>query len=105
MRILQTDGAEHAPYCRAAVGFYTCLADPVPRCLQGKVVYYVQLFANLLGLGGSLNRVANAPTLAQQRSAWDAIWIVKFCLQSPTWLVDFITRFFAILCFNRFVMW
>jgi hypothetical protein len=72
---------------------------------QGKVVYYVQLFAKLLGLGSALERTANAPTLAQQRAAWDDIYIVKFCLQFPAWLVDFITRFFAILCFNRFVMW
>lgn len=74
-------------------------------CSQGKVVYYVQFFAKLLGLGGALEKLANAPTLAQQRAAWDDIYIVKFCLQSPVWLVDFITRFFAILCFNRFVMW
>ncbi|CAL5226880.1 g9753 [Coccomyxa viridis] len=72
---------------------------------MGKVVYYVQVFAKLLGLGGALEKIANAPTLAQQRAAWDDVYIVKFCLQSPVWLVDFITRFFAILCFNRFVMW
>lgn len=52
-----------------------------------------------------MERLANAPTLAQQRSAWDSAWFVRFCSNAPNWMVDVSTRLIAILCFNRFVMW
>lgn len=72
---------------------------------QGKVVYYVQLIVKLLGMGGAMDRLANASSLAQQRAAWDSAWFVRFCSQSPAWLVDGATRILALLAFNRFVMW
>lgn len=73
--------------------------------MQGKVVYYMQLLSKLFGMGGAMERLANAPTLAQQRAAWDSAWFVRFCSSAPSWIVDAATRVIAILCFNRFVMW
>ncbi len=82
-------------------------AGLIPACYpsQGKVVYYMQLLSKLLGMGGAMERLANAPTLAQQRAAWDSAWFVRFCSSAPNWIVDVSTRAIALLCFNRFVMW
>jgi hypothetical protein len=73
--------------------------------LQGKVVYYVQFLVKLLGMGEAMDRLANAPSLTQQRAAWDSAWFVRFCSQSPAWIVDGATRILSLLAFNRFVMW
>ncbi|EIE24752.1 diacylglyceryl-N,N,N-trimethylhomoserine synthesis protein [Coccomyxa subellipsoidea C-169] len=72
---------------------------------MGQVVYYMQLLSKLFGMGGAMERLANAPTLAQQRAAWDSAWFVRFCSNAPAWIVDVSTRLIALLCFNRFVMW
>ena len=68
-------------------------------------MYWMQTLAQLLGMGGAMRALGEAPTLAAQRAAWDGAWFVRFCHQAPAWLVDFVTRCIAILCFNRFVMW
>ena len=68
-------------------------------------MYWMQTAAKALGMGGAMQRLAAAPTLATQREAWGGAWFVRFCHQAPAWLVDFATRVIAILCFNRFVMW
>jgi hypothetical protein len=72
---------------------------------QGGVVYYMQLLARALGMGGAMHALAEAPTLAAQRAAWDGAWFVRFCHTAPAWLVDTATRCLAVLFFNRFVMW
>ena len=73
--------------------------------LQGKVVYYMQLLAQWLGMGEAMDRLAHAPTLAAQRAAWESAWFISFCLRAPAWLVDAATRLLALLAFNRFVLW
>lgn len=73
--------------------------------MQGKVVYYMQLLAQWLGMGEAMDRLAHARTLSAQRAAWESAWFISFCLRAPAWLVDAATRLLALLAFNRFVLW
>jgi uncharacterized membrane protein YuzA (DUF378 family) len=45
--------------------------------LQGQVVWLFQILMRLVGLGGVVTRVATAPTLEDQRKAWEAAWPVR----------------------------
>eukprot|EP00884_Botryococcus_braunii_P001650 jgi/Botrbrau1/11486/Bobra.0360s0013.1 len=72
---------------------------------MGSVCWAIQTLCNALGLGKSLERIATAHTLSEQRTAWEESWLVKFCKSGPTWLVDWFTKVLASLFFNRFVLW
>ncbi len=72
---------------------------------QGKLVWFIQWLATLLGMGGALRRVAYAPTLADQLKAWDDAWFVSLMRAGPGWLVVAIVRFLSLIFCNRVVLW
>ena len=49
--------------------------------VQGQVVWLFQILMRLIGLGGVVTRVATAPTLEDQRTAWEAAWPVRLLHQ------------------------
>lgn len=73
--------------------------------LQGKAVFVLQCLASWLGMGGAMRKLAHAQTLQEQQQVWNHTWFVKFCKTGPSWIVDIIIRFLAVLFLNRFVLW
>lgn len=72
---------------------------------QGKVVRAVQHMASWLGMGRGLQAVAQAPTLADQRAAWERLWLVRLLRAAPAWLLSVIADLAGMLCFNRLTLW
>jgi hypothetical protein len=50
-----------------------------------------------------MKRLANAPTLAEQRKQWDSLALVHFIKQGPSLLVWLFSKLLALLLFNRYV--
>ncbi len=80
----------------------TCHCSLAP---QGQVVWMFQIIMRCLGLGGAVLRVATAPTLEDQRAAWEAAWPVRLLRSGPAWLVNALISLVSLLFFNRFVLW
>jgi hypothetical protein len=73
--------------------------------LQGKLCWVLQTLAMCCGLHFSMKRLANAPTLQEQRKQWDSLALVYFCKHGPQLLVWLFSKLLALLLFNRFVLW
>ena len=90
-------------------GMLHCTAPPPPPPppppLQGKVVRVVQSLASWLGMGRQWQAVAAAPTLQEQRAAWESMWVVRLLRAAPVWLLSLIADFAALLFFNRITLW
>jgi betaine lipid synthase len=65
----------------------------------------LQTLAMCCGLHFSMKRLANAPTLQEQRKQWDGLALVYFCKAGPQLLVWLFSKLLALLLFNRFVLW
>jgi hypothetical protein len=73
--------------------------------LQGKLCWVVQCLLALLGYSKTVQRIANAPTLDEQKQLWDATLIVRFIKHGPRLLVWLFCKFVAFIMFNRIVLW
>ena len=105
-----SSGALTPKQCAAAAEACTSLSFCAKRVLfvfllQGQVVWMFQILAKLLGLGAAVQRVATAPTLEEQRAAWEAAWPVRLLRSGPAWLVNALVGLVSLLFFNRFVLW
>ncbi len=49
--------------------------------------------------------MAEAPTLAAQRAAWEALWVVRLLRSVPAWALSIIADCTALLFFNRLTLW
>jgi predicted regulator of Ras-like GTPase activity (Roadblock/LC7/MglB family) len=76
-----------------------------PWFSQGKLCWVLQTLAMCCGLHFSTKRLANAPTLQEQRKQWDGLALVYFCKHGPQLLVWLFSKLLALLLFNRFVLW
>ncbi len=65
----------------------------------------VQRMAAWLGMGRGWAAVAEAPTLAAQRAAWEALWVVRLLRSVPAWALSIIADCTALLFFNRLTLW
>ncbi|WIA39165.1 hypothetical protein OEZ86_005292 [Tetradesmus obliquus] len=72
---------------------------------MGKLCWVLQTLAMCCGLHFSAKRLANAPTLQEQRKQWDSLALVYFCKNGPQLLVWLFSKLLALLLFNRFVLW
>lgn len=52
-----------------------------------------------------MRKLANAPTLQEQRKQWDSIALVHFIKHGPRLLVFIFSKLLALLMFNRIVLW
>lgn len=57
------------------------------------------------GLHFAMRRLANAPSLAEQRRQWDSLALVAFVKRGPRLLVWLFSKLLALLLFNRIVLW
>jgi betaine lipid synthase len=69
------------------------------------VCWFVQLLAAMLGLSRTAHAIYEARTLEEQRTAWDASWIVRLLRMLPGWLLNLVADFAALLFFNRITLW
>lgn len=72
---------------------------------MGKLCWVLQCLAVLLGMGGTVKRLANAATLEEQRKIWYAIPVVAFIKQGPAFLVWLFCKLLALVFCNQFVLW
>ena len=84
--------------------------DPKTRGLyfhggMGKLVAAIHVGARMLGLGGWLREMADAPTLGAQVRVWEGAWPVRFFSRAPAPLVDLMASALAFVLFNRVVLW
>eukprot|EP00879_Flechtneria_rotunda_P028242 GHRR01030334.1.p1 GENE.GHRR01030334.1~~GHRR01030334.1.p1 ORF type:complete len:131 (-),score=29.96 GHRR01030334.1:815-1207(-) len=52
-----------------------------------------------------MKKLANAPTLQEQRKQWDSMALVYFIKHGPRLLVWLFSKVLALLLFNRIVLW
>lgn len=71
--------------------------------LQGKLCWVLQTLAMCCGLHYRMKRLANAPSLDEQRKQWDNLALVHFIKQGPKLLVWLFSKLLALLLFNRLV--
>ncbi len=69
------------------------------------MVWIFQLLTWLLGLGAAVRRLVQAPTLQQQRAAWEAAWPVALLRRGPPWLARALSALASLLFFNRVMLW
>jgi betaine lipid synthase len=72
---------------------------------MGKLCWVLQTLAMCIGLHYRMKRLANAPTLADQRKQWDNLALVYFIKHGPRLLVWLFSKLLALLLFNRVVLW
>lgn len=72
---------------------------------MGKLCWVLQCLCVLLGLGKTVKRLANAPTLEEQRQLWDSNRVVHFVKHGPAWLVYAFCKFISLVLFNKAVLW
>lgn len=65
----------------------------------------LQCLAVFLGMGKTVQRIANAPTLEEQRRIWDSNFIIHFVKQGPKFLVWLFVKFVSLVLFNKAVLW
>lgn len=73
--------------------------------LQGKLCWVLQCLAAFLGMGKTVKRLVNAPTLEEQRKIYDSNMIVHFVKNGPQFLVWLFCKFVSLVLFNRVVLW
>lgn len=61
----------------------------------------LQTLAMCIGLHYRMKRLANSPTLADQRKQWDNLALVYFIKHGPRLLVWLFSKLLALLLFNR----
>ncbi len=72
---------------------------------QGKLCWVLQCVFAFLGLGKTVQRIANAPTLEEQQRLWDNNLLVHFVKHGPAALVWLFCKFVSIVFCNRVVLW
>lgn len=72
---------------------------------MGKLCWVLQCMFAIVGLGKSLKRLCNAPTLAEQQKIWDSNFIVRFIKHGPQLLVWMFCKFVSLVFCNRLVLW
>lgn len=65
----------------------------------------VQIILKLLGMGGSMRRVAYAKSLEEQKVAWEGAWFIRFLRHGPALLVNCFVKLLSLIFFNRIVLW
>lgn len=58
---------------------------------------FVQSAASWLGMGKGLAAVAAAPSLQEQRAAWEALWLVRLLRALPVLLLSVIADIAGLL--------
>ncbi|EFJ43864.1 hypothetical protein VOLCADRAFT_83033 [Volvox carteri f. nagariensis] len=72
---------------------------------MGKLCWVLQCLAVVVGLGKTVKRLANAPTLDEQRRVWDSNFIIHFVKHGPKLLVWLFVKFVSLVLFNKAVLW
>eukprot|EP00879_Flechtneria_rotunda_P011867 GHRR01012396.1.p1 GENE.GHRR01012396.1~~GHRR01012396.1.p1 ORF type:complete len:672 (+),score=176.99 GHRR01012396.1:1113-3128(+) len=72
---------------------------------MGKLCWVLQCLAVFCGLNMPMKKLANAPTLQEQRKQWDSMALVYFIKHGPRLLVWLFSKVLALLLFNRIVLW
>ncbi|KAG2493304.1 hypothetical protein HYH03_008440 [Edaphochlamys debaryana] len=72
---------------------------------MGKLCWVLQCLAVFLGLGKTVKRIANAPTLEEQRRLWDSNMLIHFVKHGPKLLVYVFVKFVSLVLFNKAVLW
>ena len=72
---------------------------------MGKLCWVLQCLFAFVGLGKTLNKLANAPTLEEQQRIWDKNLIVHFVKHGPSALVWLFCKFISLVFCNRVVLW
>eukprot|EP00195_Chlamydomonas_chlamydogama_P005703 CAMPEP_0202899678 /NCGR_PEP_ID=MMETSP1392-20130828/7850_1 /ASSEMBLY_ACC=CAM_ASM_000868 /TAXON_ID=225041 /ORGANISM="Chlamydomonas chlamydogama, Strain SAG 11-48b" /LENGTH=653 /DNA_ID=CAMNT_0049585927 /DNA_START=166 /DNA_END=2127 /DNA_ORIENTATION=- len=72
---------------------------------MGKLCWVLQCLAAFLGMSKTVKRLANAPTLEEQKKLWDSNSLVYFIKHGPKFLVWLFCKMVALLLFNKVVLW
>jgi hypothetical protein len=72
---------------------------------MGKLCWVLQCMAAVLGLGKAVKKLANAPTMDEQRRLWDSNALVHFVKNGPKFLVWIFTKIVSLVLFNKAVLW
>ncbi len=56
-------------------------------------------------MGKTVQRIANAPTLEEQRRIWDSNFMIHFVKHGPKFLVWLFVKFVSLVLFNKAVLW
>ena len=72
---------------------------------QGQVIWVVQMILKVMGMGGSMQRVAYAKNMAEQKAAWEGAWFIRFLRHGPVLLVNCFIKLLSLIFFNRIVLW
>ena len=72
---------------------------------MGKLCWVLQSVAAAVGLGRTAKRIANAPTIEEQRALWDGNLVVHFVKNGPAPLVWLFCKFISLVLFNKAVLW
>lgn len=72
---------------------------------MGRVCWFMQGFVKVLGLGGSIKELLEAPTIEDQRRIWESTWIIRLIRSAPGPLLSLISDTAALLFFNRVTLW
>mmetsp|Transcript_20159 Transcript_20159/g.56144 ORF Transcript_20159/g.56144 Transcript_20159/m.56144 type:complete len:687 (-) Transcript_20159:861-2921(-) len=72
---------------------------------MGNLCWVVQCLLAFLGFSNTVKRIANAPTLEEQRHIYDSTLLLRFIKHGPALLVWIFRRIVTLLCFNRIVLW
>lgn len=73
--------------------------------VQGKLCWVLSCLFAMLGFGKLVKRIANAPTLDEQKRLYDDCMIVRFVKHGPRFLVYLFCKVISFLLFNRVVLW
>ena len=76
-----------------------------PGWLQGKLCWVLQTIFAFLGLGKTVKRLVNAPTMEEQKQIWDTNFMVHFIKHGPRPLVWIFVKLVSLFLFNRAVLW
>jgi betaine lipid synthase len=72
---------------------------------MGKAVWALQTGLKLLGLGGAMKRLCEAPTVEAQRKVWESTWVVRALRTAPELMLSLVADMIALLLFNRITLW
>jgi len=72
---------------------------------MGKVCWFMQWLLYFMGLGGTVRRFCDAPTLEEQRRVWNSVWLVRLLKRAPGFIGEVVNTVIQIVFLNRVVLW